>query len=223
MLDGPDALALAEKAEAALWSSAGSRTLDYLRGRGLADDTIRKARLGWTPRLDIPGNPEGVTIPWFSGGRLVMLKIRQPEGRKPKYMECYRTTPVLYPSPEAVMPRWPAAIVEGEFDALLVGQELCGKVSVVTTGGTGSRPSSEALSALLASPTWIVAVDADEAGESSAREWMRRSPRCVRLAPPKLPRVDGPGVMEKDWSDVFAGGENRIRYYFGALVDLSGG
>ena len=45
-----DALALVEEAERALWTPSGAGTLDYLRGRGLKDATIRAARLGWTPR-----------------------------------------------------------------------------------------------------------------------------------------------------------------------------
>jgi DNA primase len=35
--------------EARLWSPAGARARDYLAGRGLDDDTIRRFRLGWAP------------------------------------------------------------------------------------------------------------------------------------------------------------------------------
>ncbi len=35
--------------EAQLWASAGSRARDYLQGRGLDEDTIRRFRLGWAP------------------------------------------------------------------------------------------------------------------------------------------------------------------------------
>lgn len=35
--------------EEQLWGAAGREALAYLRGRGLADDTIRRYRLGWAP------------------------------------------------------------------------------------------------------------------------------------------------------------------------------
>src|SRR5579884_97693 len=35
--------------EARLWAPGGARARDYLRGRGLDDDTIRRFRLGWAP------------------------------------------------------------------------------------------------------------------------------------------------------------------------------
>ena len=38
-----------------------------------------------------------MTIPWFDGDRLAMVKIRQPEGKSPKYGEAFRDRPTLYP------------------------------------------------------------------------------------------------------------------------------
>src|SRR5262245_37799195 len=35
--------------EASLWSAAGSRARDYLTGRGLDQETMRRFRLGWAP------------------------------------------------------------------------------------------------------------------------------------------------------------------------------
>ena len=49
-----DALALVEEAAARLWTPEGADALAYLTGpkRCLAPETIRAARLGWTPRAD---------------------------------------------------------------------------------------------------------------------------------------------------------------------------
>src|SRR5436309_15786253 len=45
-----EALAAAAKFyEARRWSAAGTRARDYLTGRGLDEETIRRFRLGWAP------------------------------------------------------------------------------------------------------------------------------------------------------------------------------
>ena len=49
-----DALLLVETAEQRLWTPEGAGALTYLHGRGLNDETIRQARLGWTPRESLP-------------------------------------------------------------------------------------------------------------------------------------------------------------------------
>src|SRR4051794_35968756 len=48
------ALALVEAAAARLWSPEGADALAYLHGRGLGDEMIRTARLGWSPGASIP-------------------------------------------------------------------------------------------------------------------------------------------------------------------------
>jgi hypothetical protein len=71
---------VAEAAEM-LWSADGLAALDWLRERGLHDDTIRRYRLGfipvdgWSPSFvwpdGIPGGifrPRGITIPWVAPG-----------------------------------------------------------------------------------------------------------------------------------------------------------
>ncbi len=73
-----------------LWTPEGSDALAYLIGRGLTDATIRAARLGVVPSLALPGRPRGIVIPWFDGDRLTLVKVRQPEGREPKYREVFR-------------------------------------------------------------------------------------------------------------------------------------
>jgi hypothetical protein len=57
---------------------------------------------------------------------------------------------------------------------------------------------------------WLIATDADEAGDKIAAAWMDLAPaRCQRLRPP------GPG---KDWTDVHDAGLNRIRYHLAPLL-----
>ena len=92
--------------EKRLWTPEGARRLAYLRGRGLEDETIRAARLGFTPGVMIPKKDgtgtwkaSGVTIPWFDRDRLAIVKIRQPKGREPKYGEAFRDRPAALPAP----------------------------------------------------------------------------------------------------------------------------
>lgn len=84
--------------EALLWETPAA--LAYLRGRGLREDTIRRARLGWSegyPRkggrgedparwgLDATKYPRGVRVPrgWVIpcevGGQLRYVKVRRPQ------------------------------------------------------------------------------------------------------------------------------------------------
>jgi hypothetical protein len=143
------ALALVEAAAARLWTPEGAKALAYLTGprRCLKPETIRAARLGWTPQVDgVPWRSPGVVIPWFDGERLVMVKIRPPDewrerfpkdNRPPKYIEAYRCSerpPRLYPGPETIRPGRPLVIAEGEPDRCLLAQELGELASVITLG-----------------------------------------------------------------------------------------
>ena len=104
--EGPSGLPLDEastlvtEAAGRLWTPKGTEAVAYLHNRGLTDETIKAARLGWTPCVMIPTREgdrcfqaRGVVIPWFDGDRLALVKIRQHEGRKPKYAEAFRDRP----------------------------------------------------------------------------------------------------------------------------------
>jgi hypothetical protein len=164
-----DVLALVEAAEARLWSPDGALAMEYLTGpgRSLSSETIRAARLGETPWVEIPRaegttfRALGVVVPWFVDGRLALVKIRQPDERRPKYVEAFRDPArlVCYPGPEAVRPGRPLIVTEGEFDALCLGQAVDRMASVVTLGSASSRPEPGALAVLLTAPRWYVATD----------------------------------------------------------------
>lgn len=204
MLDTMEALSLVCQAEEALWTDAGAEALAYLYSRGLSDDTIRRARLGWTPALPLKGRPEGIVIPWVADDQIEAVNLRQPEGRRPKYRKVYHASPSIYPDPDAIEPGRPLVIVEGELDALLVQQELGEVAAVATLGGASVKPSAEVLSVLLMASPWVIAVDNDEAGDERARKWAFLGRRSRRVVPP-----------EKDWTDCHAGGWSRIRYHLG--------
>jgi len=208
-----EALALVAEAEARLWTHEGAEALAYLTGpRRLALGTIRAARLGWTPGVQVPKQgggtfrARGVVIPWFEGGRLALVKIRQPEGDRPKYAEVFRDRPSLFPGRRVVRPGRPLVIAEGEFDALLLGQELGDLAAVVTLGGTGSsKPEAGIRSIIRAAPRWFIATDADEAGDKAAALW--EGPRAERVRPPE----------GKDWTDAARAGVNHRLWWSGRL------
>jgi hypothetical protein len=209
-----DALALVTEAEKRLWSPEGAAALAYLKGRGLTEATIKAAGLGWTPRADgVPWKPPGVVIPWRDGDRRALVKIRPPdewrkrfpeEKRPPKYIEAFRDRPRIYPGPEAIRPGMPLVIAEGEFDAMLLGQELADLASVITTGSSSTPIDPSMLPALLRCPRWYAAHDADDAGDRAAAEWPARA---VRVRPPIEPPAG------KDWSDAWKAGIEPRRWW----------
>ncbi len=197
------ALAAVESAEARLWTPEGAEALGYLHGRGLTEATVRAARLGFV-RVRQTGIPSGVTVPWFDGDRLSMVNVRRPAGSDPKYMLFTGSRRGgIYPGPGAVKPGVPLVIVEGEFDALLLGQVLAGLASVVTLGCAGDRADRRVLDAILPASPWFAANDADAAGDNSAAPWLAYD-RCRRVRPP------GP---YKDWTEAAAAGVNLRRWW----------
>lgn len=212
-LPEPEALALVAEAEARLWSPEGAEALAYLTGeRRLGDETIRSARLGWTPGVNLPTQDgrtfiaRGVVIPWFDGGRLALAKIRQPGDARPKYAEAFRDRPGLLLGSTGG-PGLPLVVVEGEFDALLVGQTLRGRAVVATLGPASIRPEPGTLGALLGFSPWYLATDADEAGDRAAEAWPKRA---RRVRPPSgtndWTEAAQLGIdLGRWWGDVLAG------------------
>jgi hypothetical protein len=206
-----DALAHVTEAAGRLWSPGGTAALEYLRGRGLCDESICAARLGYVASVSIPTREgdrcyqaRGVVIPWFDGDRLCLVKIRQPEGTQPKYAEAFRDCARIFPGPEIIQPGRPMIIVEGEFDALLLGQALGKLAAVVTLGSASNRPDSGILGEMLAAAPWFIATDNDPAGDKAAGEWPARA---VRIRSPK----------GKDWTEAAQAGVDLRRWWLDRL------
>jgi hypothetical protein len=198
-----DALDRVTEAANRLWTPEGTEAMAYLHRRGLTDETIRVARLGWTPELWIPTRDgdrfyrvRGILIPWFDNDRLALLKVRQSEGVQPKYAEAYRDRPRVYPTLDAIEPGRPLIICEGELDALLLGQALGELAAVVTLGSASSRPDCRTLGVMLAAAPWYIATDADEAGDKAASGW------------PAVARRVRPPEGVKDWTETAQAGVN---------------
>jgi len=185
------------------------------RGRGLTDATIQAGGLGWTPGLMIPGwktAVPGIVIPWREGedqdNRLAMINIRRLDGGKPKYVRAFSDRPLIYPSPDVIRVGEPLIISEGEFDALLLGQELP-EAGVITLGSASMGDDPLVRAPMLSASGWFTALDADQAGDKAAAKFPARA---IRVRPPE---------PDKDWGEVHAGGFNRIRYYWGRHLSMA--
>jgi CHC2 zinc finger len=204
-----DALKLVDDAANRIWTPDGANALAYLRGRGLTEATIRAASLGWTSGVSIPFKDgtrfwevSGITVPWVEYDRLAMVNMRRPEGCKgQKYIQAFRDRPAIFPAPEVIEPGEPLVIVEGEFDALLLGQELAELAVVVTLGSASARPEGPTFMAMLPAPVWYIAADADQAGDRFASGW-----------PARALRVRPPGAC-KDWTEAHQAGVNLRRWW----------
>jgi len=147
---------LLNAAIACLWSDIGSDARAYLFARGLTEDTIRAARLGYIPLAkngqegeedaaiwgmnddrETVQIPSGILFPYEYEGDLWKLRVRRI-GDVPKD-ERYRiisgSSNGLYRA-DSVESGKPCMMFEGELDSLSVQQEAGCLVTCVATGST---------------------------------------------------------------------------------------
>jgi len=176
-----------EEAIDRLWSSAGTIGLDYLHGRGLIDETIANARLGYAVISNADWNKAPcIVFPWFSDGQYWRIQYRTVDLGSPKEKR-YRmvkgsSNSGLYLA-DALRLKRPVFLVEGELDALSIAQEAGDCVIAVATGTTtGSRaPKWEAL--LSCAKHVFIAFDRDEKGNAAAEYWLGILPNAIRWQP----------------------------------------
>ena len=183
-----------------LWSVAGHVALTWLRDRGLNDETIKAARLGYNPvDTNFAGLfvPAGIILPWFDRRQLRMVNVRRLD-RLPKYQVVAGSVKGgVYPDSDLHAGR-PVVICEGEFDSLLIRQEAGDVVQAITLGSASDRPTSNILGALVSCPVVLLGFDADPAGDKAAADWRDLIQRAKRSPPP----------VGKDWTEVHKAGRN---------------
>jgi hypothetical protein len=183
-----------------LWAAPdemGEKVWHYLRAwRGLEPDTIRAYMLGFNPdwRLLDEGIrcPPGIHIPCMVGGQLWYVKVRLPKQVRtsvtrqnrpfPKYMVFKGSRAALFNADKLAGARV-AVVVEGEFDALLLGQFLPPGWAAVTMGGTANLPGPAFVPCFLHLERVLLRLDADAAGENALADWRRLLPRAEPLPP----------------------------------------
>jgi hypothetical protein len=106
------------------------------------------------------------------------------DGRKqPKYLAIAGGHPCLFGA-DTLVPGEPAILAEGEFDAMLLWQEVDDMVGIATLGSCNRGLSARALRYLLGCPRLLVAYDVDAEGEKGAKRLRQLSPRMRRIRPP---------------------------------------
>jgi DNA primase len=202
--------------EARLWTPAGTKALHYLRRRGLHDETIRTARVGYHPAERLMTRavwglepdpmkrlwlPRGLVFPWWVGDELWRVVIRRVGDQVPKrnkYVSVSGGGNTLY-RVETLQPNSPAMIVEGVLDALAIAQEAADLVAVVAAGSTAGGRLERWVGRLALASVVLVAFDADPAGAQAAAWWQKAlgaRARCWR------PYWDDPSAMLQGGADV---------------------
>lgn len=233
---------LVERAEAALWGDAGNAPvewtvsdpdtgnavtrslspLDWLRERGLSDDTLRFWHIGYIPltwrdnptRWGFGGGkpvwvPQGILIPCQIGNLIWYLKIRRQKGN-PKYIHVRKSQPALYMM-QTLEFSDKVVFTEGELDALLLWQEVEALTAVVTLGSASNALSVVTWGAYLLGTRYRwQAYDTDASGQVGGDKltWMNTR----RLKVPRLRPND------KDLTDFYKSGGN-LRGLFQTEID----
>ncbi len=180
-----------------LWSPRGAAALAYLRQRGLHDETIRKAALGYNPeayydapelwgfpRWDRPlWIPAGIVIPWIVKGSIWCVRFRSchddPDFR---YIQVRGGGNALYRA-DSVRAGTPAVVVEGEFDALTIEQEAGDLAAVVANGSSNGGRRARWIATLASASRVLLSHDADQAGDRAAAWWLKRLDNAQRWRP----------------------------------------
>ncbi len=198
---------------------------EWLESRGLSEETLKRAKIGYIARsaYDSPSQwgidgkavwiPAGVLIPTLIKDQLWTLKIRQPV-ENPKYTQVRGGSAGLFQAETLDGIHEAACIVEGEFDAMLLRQELMKAVNPrwrnvgVVTFGSHSNRSDTALWGryLLPIKRFLLLLDQDGKTSKSIAYWKAFSERVEIVTWRNLSKFD------KDLTDYHRSG--------GRLLDL---
>lgn len=183
-----------------------AKSISYLRGRGLALESIKAFRLGLLPKNlyrkrsdwglpallheDGPHKgkpkqlwiPAGILIPTQGpDGAVVGIKIRRWDGEPRYYRLPGSANRCLVAGSGPVV-----VVVESELDALLLAQVAGDLVTAVALGSAQNRPDIDTHDMLLAASLILLAHDFDEAGAKSAWGWWPDTyPQAVRWPVPE--------------------------------------
>lgn len=180
-------MAEVERKHASLFTPQGARALEYLRGRGFTEATLRSFKTGFESRPKLTA----ISLPYLSrdGTKCLGVKYRvlPPDDELRKYER----------EAGCVMPlfNWPAldgecrqvVVTEGELDAMALTQYDLGVPVVSIPDGATAALKDEAADALLAFDEILLATDQDEKGEEGAAKLAEAlgAFRCQRVRLPK--------------------------------------
>lgn len=159
-------------------TSEADRARAYLIDRGLTEDVITAAELGYNPAdqtmnwggVDVK-LPRGIVIPWEIDRAIWRVNIRVPAGER-RYIQAAGCANGLYRA-DHLRPGCTAVLVEGEIDALSILAAGVPGVVPVATGTTSWARLMRWVAKLATAERVLLAFDDDEnqAGEKAADWW----------------------------------------------------
>lgn len=166
-----------------LWRAPGAKARDWLRRRGLSDETIEFAGLGYDPGRDSAWRC--VTIPWYIGDDIWAVRRRfpawsadNPHGPTGKFMMRKGSSGCGLYEADTITTTRPVVLVEGELDALSIVQEAGDLTAAVATGGIGQARRPRWIARLSMAPLVLVSFDAGAEAEPARRWWLDALPNA---------------------------------------------
>jgi DNA primase len=169
--------------EFALWGPTGIFALEFAHKRGLTDETIRGAHLGYSNAGDVPR----LVIPTFNRGRYIAVSGRDLRPDVPKDQRWKDTSGSrkieFYGLDMLTRKGYPVVLCEDALSALSIIQECRELVNAVATAGIEACRTIEMVAELAVAPLVPVAFDADAPGDEAADWWLKRLSNAKRLRP----------------------------------------
>jgi DNA primase len=179
-----------ERSFDALWDKHNTKPLEYLLNRGLSEDVIESAALGYNPQdyqamwgITEIWIPRGIVIPWVIGNKLWRVNCRPPVAiNGKKYIQAAGSANGLY-NADAIRRFRTVIMTEGEFDSLVIRSHAPHFIAVATGTVSWGRVTRW-VSRLNHADEILLAFDTDEAGEKAVTWWQEQlGEKAIRLVP----------------------------------------
>jgi len=227
-----------------LWAPSGAPVRQWLNAeKGLSDETIKKARLGYSradlfePRASwslsanvIDGKerklwiPGGLVIPFIHNGDVHRLRIRRDnpgDGSRYVVVSGSSPAPLMIGRDKAA-----AVIVESEIDAWLISQEAGDLIMTISMGNAQAKPDTATHTILKDTPIILNSLDTDDAGAKAAwKFWPETYGGKVRRWPAihgkdaSAARLNGLNIREWIIAGIFGDDEKTFERFCIQTID----